>query len=489
MGGFDGVFGRLGSQAIAPLQPHEMEHIRRVFDEDAAGKKLCSIISPREDAQMFRNTDRHSVPCECIVELYELLWRWGHRNTGHPGFAHNFGFAIPDTVVIVKGKPYAWYFISKKDGALLRKSESGLSFNAIDKRFCQAETEVPVPNVPQAMWLPMASQFPEARCHSPNAEFLSVAGCRHFMTNLRSTHSGILQAFLEPHGVSNFLVRTVSFRDQTSLCLRTNRALLTGRGNMFERAATFEGWEGLSSSSSRYRSHRHPHMEELILAVGETLNRRIEQERVRQMLFLGPHQHVALHFKVTKDDTLYFIYASIVSEKEVILQTRPQLLMGDLCMTEALPGAALLTGGTDRKANPYEAPQSARGPLSDLRTCLDRRAEATERWPQADVGGSPREGSLPPITPRPPSRPPSGARRRPLSERRHVKESTILPRMGYSRPEVPDVPYRTLALEEASRFEYVSTVSGLDMIRRPLVSPTSARSEPPPRPRPPAATG
>merc|ERR1719262_614660 len=97
-------------------------------------------------------------------------------------------------------------------------------------------------------------------------------------------------------------------------------------------------------------------MEELIHAAGETLNWRIEQERVRQMLFLGNTQHVALHFKVTQDHMLFFIYASVISEKEVILQTRPQLLMGDPCMTKELPGAALLPGGSDRKAVPYETP-------------------------------------------------------------------------------------------------------------------------------------
>ncbi|CAL1157740.1 unnamed protein product, partial [Cladocopium goreaui] len=126
-------------------------------------------------------------------------------------------------------------------------------------------------------------------------------------------------------------------------------------GNIFDRCATFEGWEGLSSVSSRYRNHRHPHMEDVILAASETLNRRIEQERVRQMLFLGPHQHVALHFKVAADGVLNFIFASIVSEKDVILQTRYHLIMADPCMTEELNGAALLPGGTTRKAQPHEA--------------------------------------------------------------------------------------------------------------------------------------
>lgn len=498
-GGFDGP----GSghpplpSSVDPLLPEEMEKIRRVFDEESAGKKHCAIASPREDAQMFRSTERRSVPCECIVELYELLWRWGHRNTDNRSFEANFGFAIPDTVVIEKGKPYAWYFISRKDGALLRKSAENLNISAMEKKFCperSAEEEAQSPIV--AVWYPKASQFPEARCHSPNPEFLSVTGCAIFLASLRMTHSGVLQAFVNPHGVSNFLVRTVQFRDRTSLCTRTNRALLArGRGWLFDRAATFEGWEGLSSSSSRYRSHRHPHMEELILAAGETLNKRIEQERVRQMLFLPPDQHVALHFKVNGDNQLFFVYASVVSEREVILQTRPQLLMGDECMTEDLPGAALLPGGTSRKAAPFEAPL----PVPPLETTL-AALEVPEGFgtlPLPTIVDEPiRESSLPPI--RQPCRPPSGgrsARRRPLSERRSLESRsqapTVLPRMPIGRPEVPPVPYRFQQtphdVQERGRYEYPPPYLGsLDMIKRPLVEATTVRSEPPLSARPPA---
>ncbi|CAJ1382646.1 unnamed protein product [Effrenium voratum] len=267
-------------QAMAPLLPHEMEHIRRVYDEDVSSKKFASIISPREDAQMLRSGDQKAVSCECIVELYELLWRWGHRKKSR--FVENFGFTIPDTVVIAKGKPYAWYFISKKDGSLLRKSEGNLSLSLLEKKLVgDRDKEDSRDARPCAVWLPMASQFPEARSPTPYAEFLSVKGLQEFIMCLRDRHSGIIQGFVQPHGVSNSLVRTVEFRRQTSLSLRTNRSLLATGGNIFDRCATFEGWEGLSSLASRYRNHRHPHMEDLILAASETLNRRIEQERVR----------------------------------------------------------------------------------------------------------------------------------------------------------------------------------------------------------------
>lgn len=469
------------------LQAHEMEHIRNVFDEDTAGKRFSCIVSPREDAQMFRNTERHAIPCECIVELYELLWRWGHRNTTRPGFTQNFGFAIPDTIVIVKGRPYAWYFISKKDGALLRKSDANLNLGFVEKKFCRDRLEGETPIC--ATWLPMASQFPEARCHAPYAEFLTVNACRGFLAGMRQSHSGILQAFVDPHGVSNFLVRTVQYREQTSLCLRTNRSVLNSgvKGNPFDRAATFEGWPGLSSTSSRYRSHKHPNMEEEILAAGDTLNGRIEQERVRQMLFLGPTQHVALHFKVAKDHQLFFIYASVVSEKEVILQTRPQLLMGDPCMTELLPGAALLPGGTDLKAIPYKGPAPGSQQMSaremSFNASDDPMESANRDYQQLLQRGefeSERTGSLPPLRGRGESTEDSpDARRRIASERRRMQDQAnlaqIFPRMAYPRPFVPEPPFKII---DPPRNEDAlgRPTATLDTLKTQLIFPTSARS-------------
>lgn len=457
--------------AVAPLLPHEMEHIRRVYDEDVGGKKFAAIITPREDAQMFRSTDQHCVPCECIVELYELLWRWGHRRNKSRSFADNFGFSIPDTVVIAKGKPYAWYFISRKDGSLLRKSDGNLSLFALEKKLVGDRDKEEQRDKPCAVWLPMASQFPEARSPTPFAEFLSARGLQDFIIKMRGDHSGILQGFVAPHGVSNSLVRTVEFRRQTALAMRTNRGLLSGGGNLFDRCATFEGWEGLSSMSSRYRNHRHPHMEDLILAASETLNRRIEQERVRQMLFLGPHQHVALHFKVASDGMLYFIFASIVSEKDVILQTRYQLIMADPCMTEELPGAALLPGGTPRKALPHEAPScySARGPRQGL--------PPPEEPLTFNERPTPRLRSLPPLESR---------RQRPQGSAK--RQHGLLPRMECEPPPVPQVPYQTLDLPRSVEdYEIFAVKYGelTDTCKRPLVAPTPRRDEAPaPAPAP-----
>lgn len=477
-----------------------------MFDEQMAAQKLHFAAIPRG-----YTSDALEMPSNCIVEIYELLWRWGHR-VEHRDFAKSVGFTIPDTVVFVKGKPYAWYFISKKDGALLRKSANGLSLGAVEKKFCREKAEGELPIV--ATWMPIASQFPEARCHSQSAKFLSQHSCRDFLSNLRQSHSGILQAFVEPHGVSNFLVRTVHYKNQTSLLVRTNRAILNGgRGDFFTRCATFEGWHGLSSSCGRYRSHKHRHMQEVILKVGQALNERTEQEHVRQMLFLDESQHVALHFKVNKDHALHFIYASIITEDEVIVQTWPQLLMHDDAMTGELPWAALLPGGTARKSGPgapsfvqrgIEEKQrddesySADGFLDSATNSQDSRrdyapdpVQGSSAWhgnfdqqgepetPQSKSRTSPRElvekcKGLPRIRQQ---------RQRPQSGGLRAVDPHILPRLSYGFPSIPPVPFQIV---EAGRdCPHLRCPQG--PLKRPLIAPVSARN-PGPRSCPPEET-
>jgi hypothetical protein len=224
-------------------------------------------------------------------------------------------------------------------------------------------------------------------------------------------------------------------------------------------------------------------MEEMILSAGQMLNGRIEQERVRQMLFLGPTQHVALHFKVTKDHELFFIYASVVSEKDVILQTRLQLLMGDSCMTETLAGSALLPGGTDLKAIPYKGakvPGFRRGQGDEY------ELQMNEESAQQAFDLNP---TLPPLRLHNMSQgmdsPHSnGSRRRAQSERSRLQDQDIsqfIPRVGYPRPFLPEAPYR---IQDPSRRDelnqplghgQVPPGCGLGSLKRPLIFPSSAR--------------
>jgi len=245
---------------------------------------------------------------------------------------------------------------------------------------------------------------------------------------------------------------------------------------------------------SRYRSHKHPHMEDLIYLAGEMLNQQIESERVRQMHFLSPSQHIALHFKVTADHVLHFIYASIISEREVILQTRPQLLMSDPCMTERLAGAALLPGGSERRAVPYEGPELLR---------RHAEKESTFMNESQDRSGSPcqtsctvRTCSLPPIDrshgmSHGRSRRPASAgschsgssksRRRVLLDSGLTSAPVFIPKTQSTRPELPSAPFYYIRnpihkVEESGRFECFPP----SLSRQPLVStcPPQARSVP-----------
>lgn len=469
-----------------PFVIEHMEYVRRVLDEEALKVNTGSISTAREDAHMFRARESYSLPCESIIELYELLWRWGHSGVEKRGFAARFGFSIPDTVVILKGKPYAWYFMSKKDGSLLRKTGEKLNLGHIEKTLVRDREETQ-PFEIMCTWLPMASQFADARCHCCNAEFFTKAGATYFLGSLRPTHSGVFQVFVRPHGISNFLIRTVHFLDQTSVCVRTNRSLLNGRGDCFVRSATFEGWAGLSSTNSRYKCHKHPQMEEVIISASERFSDRIHEERVRQMLFLPPDQHIALHFKVAKDHELFFMYGSVISEKEAIQQTRPQLLMGDPAMTDELVGSALLRGGTEKKALPYSMHQFEKTRLDALSPSTCKGEEAAEFGDRQCIARSVVKCgaggvSLPPIND---SRGVAKETCPPLfgdrSRRRGQADFSAIPRVSYPRPEIPQAPFtiqlKTHFLDEVGRFECLPPCLYIDKIKQPLIVPTSDRSE------------
>merc|ERR1712050_747020 len=73
-------------------------------------------------------------------------------------------------------------------------------------------------------------------------------------------------------------------------------------------------------------------------------------------------------------------------------------------------------------------------------------------------------------------------KRRPLSERRHIlnREAAALPKMGYSRPDVPEAPFKfqhTPPSQESEHYEMLtSKYFAGDALKKPLIS-TSPRSD------------
>jgi hypothetical protein len=234
-------------------------------------------------------------------------------------------------------------------------------------------------------------------------------------------------------------------------------------------------------------------MENHILGVAEALTKRITQERVRQMHFLAPNQYIALHFKVTAEDELHFIYASIIPEREVIIQTRHQLLMEDPCMTDIVPGAALIPGGTMKKMQPYktERPRKKEEIEDEEEQDAPFRPHSAREPPRAGSMPPPRESrsagwvpgsgsQLPPIhRGGNVEKDPIYFDRNPLTERRLLRKrnkiDAFIPQVATSEPPlVPPAPYSLNHLphenEEAGRFEYPPPFIGMDTIKHPLIS-------------------
>jgi len=135
-------------------------------------------------------------------------------------------------------------------------------------------------------------------------------------------------------------------------------------------------------------------------------------------------------------------------------------------MTDALPGAALLPGGTDMKAVPYRPKPGG----SHYTYEEDENESALE----IDLGVQPQQDQN--ISKATAS---SGSQRRALSERRTEQEPDIsqyIPRVGYPRPFLPDAPFKIVDPPRRNENETGSSAGNtFATLKRPLIFPNSAR--------------
>lgn len=200
-----------------------------------------------------------AVDCECIVEVFELLWRWSNASTNSESFFERFGFMIPESIIILQNRIYAWYFVSKKTGQLLRKKASNLTPTNVRDRLCQPRV-IGTQGEVAAVWYPMRSQFDDERSQKRKALFLTPATCASLLTQVgpplptggaseqeggssssgvatggdsggtglggtrgAGALSGLLQRMVLPNGRCNFLIRALQYHGRLSLAVRTNR--------------------------------------------------------------------------------------------------------------------------------------------------------------------------------------------------------------------------------------------------------------------------
>ncbi|CEM37400.1 unnamed protein product [Vitrella brassicaformis CCMP3155] len=302
-------------------------------------KSESQNLSPLHDKtpmyyQKIKSTEMAN-SCECIIEMYELLWRLSNSIRGFGHFYRRFGFRLPHTIVIIRGKLYAWYFSSARDGSILRKRPESLNFDAVLTALCYDRTPPGRADV-AAVWLPGASQFPEDRCPIRTADFLSSDSVKRFVHGkLNERFSGVLQQFVYPPGVFNVLLRSVKYDSVTSLAYRSNRYLMTQSSlPIFWRCATYEGWEGLSCERSARKTLFQPAVEQQAGAASRKVFERIEKDDMKAMLFLSDNDYIALHYKVGADGLLYFSFASLLGEKEARQHCHMDLIMESQVLAE-----------------------------------------------------------------------------------------------------------------------------------------------------------
>jgi hypothetical protein len=188
------------------------------------------------------------------ASLYEYLWCKDEVN-----FSPHIN--VPDTVVYKYGQPVHWYFTGL-DGMLKKKLRSNLTNVKIEDAFLKKKAQsmshgsASSPSDIVAYYIyweagsgegsdkKKKSGSSSSSCSTDGAcmEYLDAAGLHDFLFRRCKQHNGILQAFIEPKGDHNALVRAVW---TPKLCLterRVNcRQLHDRRFGLHERAVTYDG--------------------------------------------------------------------------------------------------------------------------------------------------------------------------------------------------------------------------------------------------------
>ncbi|KAG5189969.1 hypothetical protein JKP88DRAFT_142705, partial [Tribonema minus] len=187
------------------------------------------------------------------ISLYEYLWCKDEIS-----FSPQIN--VPDTVVYKYGQPVHWYFTAM-DGTIKKKLRSNMTNAKIEESFLKkAHAQAPKTSKskhhPQdallegsdvvAYYISWETNGADAGNKSEQAaaeiEYFDAAGLKEFLFHRSKQHNGILQAFVEPSGSSNAVVRAIW---TPKLCLterRVNcRKLRDKRYGLFERAVTYDG--------------------------------------------------------------------------------------------------------------------------------------------------------------------------------------------------------------------------------------------------------
>jgi hypothetical protein len=230
---------------------------------------------------------------------------------------------IPDTILYKYQKPCYWYFTSKKDNKLKKKSSMRMTNENISDRFTKKispsgivayyiykkncslskyETdnqkiyENPLFNFKD-------NDIMKEKDGSYTVEYFDLHKFNDFIQKKITYEDGILQKFEDPKGDYNFTVR---LQWSPKICLLEKKTCLRrindNRYNVYERAVTYDGEEFQIKTEPIKGNHLPDRIEKIANSIVSHISN-ITLERIKIIRMI-------LNFKITNNDNILFLWCS-----------------------------------------------------------------------------------------------------------------------------------------------------------------------------------
>lgn len=228
---------------------------------------------------------------------------------------------IPHTILYKYQKPCYWYFTSKKDNKLKKKSSMRLTNEHITEVFTKkisssgivatyiykknstiSKYETDKEKIYQNPFFNV-KEIENNKEGSHVIEYFDINKFLDFISRRVIYEDGILQKFEEPRGDYNFTVRLTwspkicIFEKKTCL-----KKLYDNRYNLYERAVTYDGEEFQVRTEPIKGTHLPDRVEKIANSiVNHVSNITLERIKIIRMI---------LNFKITKNDNILFLWCS-----------------------------------------------------------------------------------------------------------------------------------------------------------------------------------
>jgi hypothetical protein len=250
-----------------------------------------------------------------IENIYHLLW------TKDTIFGTDPNVLIPHTVIYKYQKPCYWYFSSREDEKLKKKSSSKLTNEHIKEVFTSRVSKSGI--VAYYIYKKYAHNSKYETDNIKNfedttgfnrtykqvkeglyvIEYFDREKFEDFLKNKMTYDDGILQKFEDPKGENNFTIRLTW---SPKLCIfekNTNlKKIHDTRYNLYERVVTYDGEEFQTRTEGIKGDNIPDRIEKIGMNIASHISN-ITLERIKIV-------RMVLNFKISKDDKILFLWCS-----------------------------------------------------------------------------------------------------------------------------------------------------------------------------------